>query len=983
MTVSSPDINVLDFLIKYDLSLANPAVVVTNNSSGSNLAGCHWWIAITTPSATIIHKGTEAVPDHNGAWTTDTFTTWPQPFGQVEFGFYTAILYVKDSSNNIFSLTKTVNIIRPVGNTGVVQKNFGACTISADMRCELSKLVLEDKTNYSWQGVDGEIVAQKWTVVFPLDDTEAQPADFELSDAPNALVDISYSASGYQVVRTETRLYTLDDGQSVQVKYKLTQDFNVQCNIDLCPLLCEYGKLMDDVCSGSCTTVSDKKLSQINTLMIQAIIGRMQPLCGIDVAAVVAKVKRLGGFDCNCNVGGNGINGGSSATSFDYNITVNGVCGDIDVDSITKVGSNIVINLKDVSYDFKICDDSDLKTVFSIVPSLDSPTCKKTYCLNVDGDALTSYITTIVTEMLSSYSAPCCPVYLNVKDKDTNAAPPVCPTAFFPAKVLNVAGTAQIGLANNAADMVGIINADTGWSALGRAFVTGNCIVGFYKATPTTTLPAQVFIQFDPTGGGGGCVDNKSSYLIGFAGCDAAVSAGFFPYNVTVQYKPGDPVYIITGVTDYVDLVNKLNAEAHKPVAITFSALGNPSQVAIDDVNCGLGYNVQPLGIIDSSDLLVGAGAHMVSPNGGLHYFIDPKAQVLAGRACGGTVDAQPWHVIKKGNAVISVDTDSGDIMVTNVTTPLYPNVIYAFPLSKPVGTAFAGTPLYGGVTPSHWDVYFPTDLYNNSVGNIIFIVESTTGCLWRYDLGSLTETHAFQSNKLKGACPRLVVGGALYFSRDGNRLVLTGQSNTLASTDVLIMDVTLPGGAFTATELSVDDFSSVLSADDEIWAISSDPTNSSIAYFTSQKGTIIKRDIVAGTNTVYAGAWNVTGSGFTGLTNTHIYSAGGVKRMYCSSVGKGTRVIDLGNIAGGVTIFDTLLTPGVNVNHYNFLPIPGKCYGYLTYENGGAPGGVAVYTLDGKYISKTVISGGNNVSLYNVVSVGDTLSGSTPNGLC
>ena len=98
-------------------------------------------------------------------------------------------------------------------------------------------------------------------------------------------------------------LLFLGDYIKVQIKYKFKECFPVQCNVDLCQLTCEYNDMVIAAQKNGCDKELAEKLLIINAKINQALIGKMQPLCKVDVGKLVAEIKEIGGFSCDCDSG--------------------------------------------------------------------------------------------------------------------------------------------------------------------------------------------------------------------------------------------------------------------------------------------------------------------------------------------------------------------------------------------------------------------------------------------------------------------------------------------------------------------------------------------------------------------------------------------------------------------------------------------------------------------------------------------------------
>lgn len=309
MLTTSVDITSLNFAVLVDISTPNPTVKFTNLSTGPNLAGCKWLFSVLTPNNIPVHTSSFASPDVTGAWTDFTL---PENLPQVGNNIiwsgpdYKFKVEVMDSADKKFELTKAKEICRPNGN--VNGSNFGLAVIDVQARCNEAKLYVENKTNYSYKNnIRPSLnIQNKLTLIYPPLEDGTFPTPFVITDFTNGLIPISVSGDGYQALVESIVQYDLEDDVTLQVKYKVKECFPIQCNVDLCPLMCEYGDMIKAVDNDGCDKEMSEKLLLINAKINQALIGKMQPLCKIDVAKLVDEIKELGGFKCDCNCG-NGI----------------------------------------------------------------------------------------------------------------------------------------------------------------------------------------------------------------------------------------------------------------------------------------------------------------------------------------------------------------------------------------------------------------------------------------------------------------------------------------------------------------------------------------------------------------------------------------------------------------------------------------------------------------------------------------------------
>lgn len=391
---NSPDISVLSVGVTFDISSTNPQVLLVNMSAGPNLSGCSFFFKVLSPTQTEIYETTSNDPSIIGNWTSFVISSaWPRPYSQIEWGNYQFIAGVKDSNGNVYTnAAQEVNICRPQGNTPTAKNTYGLATCYVQVNCAEAGIFFQDTTNHTYQGLDGVIGSSVLRVIYPIDQTGTIPDPFVADHFSVVQVPITYSSDNYQFMATSIYDYEFDDNTFVRIKY---QSFNprngspavtikVLCNIDLCPLVCEYNKFIQQLESGNCADAEQahQDLVLMNSKMALIMIGIKEPLCGIDVPGLIDEVKAIGGFTCDCCNPATGIIPTSSSVIDGYTFQIVPVCGDI-TGTVTKNGNLIQFNLQDKSYVFKMCDASPaLTTAFTVIPS--TAGCVKTYCLNVD-----------------------------------------------------------------------------------------------------------------------------------------------------------------------------------------------------------------------------------------------------------------------------------------------------------------------------------------------------------------------------------------------------------------------------------------------------------------------------------------------------------------------------------------------------------------------------------------------------------------------
>lgn len=965
-TIVSPNISTLDFTVRFDISGATPSILLTNASTGPDLAACDWWYDVITPNGTYIHQGSSGSPDMTGAWVTETVPdTWPQVYNQIEWSGndYKVILYVKDSNGDIFSTSHAGGICRPYGNSSKTVGNFGLATIGVNVKCDNAQIYAQDNSDYTYKSSFGTSISSKYVLVFPPSDTGTVPSPVTVNDSSSVLFTIQYSGEGYTIYYDSVRDYEIAEGVTVRIRYKIKHSFSVWCNIDLCGLICEIDRLNKDLdanCGQNADPTLLPKVTKINNLLLKALIAKQQPLCGFDLADIVKEIQEVGGFTCEtCAVGSAGIN--PSNPLGEINVELNTSCGLSG--SADVVGSNITLTLAGTQYVVALTQDA-VDAGFRV--SSATVGCIKTYTIDYEGNGV-------------------CPVVAPIYVHSTINPPAGCPVPTWPKDVYDVSDSAIIGTANDITELVAILNNDTdhgGWvDTFGIAVVIGGCQVGFPCAIGE---PVVHVIDHDPDDPP--CLGQTKTWadkIYDYNNQAQQVIALIFPRNYYVSYTIGGTQYPVGNVTSYADLITALNAESHKPIDITFfenpvTPPNEPNTVGVrifdeecDQIN-GTGIlSDEPVTPINDGLMVVGANSDQTTAANREMGVYDILAMNQLGTLCSVTVDTIPWHTFQWGNFIFTVESNTGKLYKFDMTNPKSPSLVGTVNLPIPVPpsgwpTAFSGLPLYSGTTSSHWDVYFVTDFTDG--GSIGYVMESTSGCLWQIDLAACTVLAYVQDSKLWGRCPRVLVNGTLYLSQDGSRIATTGQTSPLQPHIIAAVETSI--GLLSIHSYAIPDDT------DQPWAISFDP-DTNFLWVTTYKGSLLRATVSGigiGAFTSFTGALGILSA------RTMSYSVINGDRLYVSwmstSPGPGTQWIDLTDIAGGATSFGVV---GSDFKHFSFTPIPGKNYGIVCCPKGITDGQLVKADLDGLALGALSQSG---MYVYNVKPFVQP-SGNTPNTYC
>lgn len=389
----SPDISVLLVNATFDLSGPLPVISLQNLSQGNNLPGCTFWFIATSPTGTIIHEGSFAMPDAVGAWASFAITdSWPMPFGQIEWSGapYNVTVFVQDSTGAVYSDSSyNASICRPTGSTPKSKNYFGKSITSVQVQCQQAAIFFQDQTSPSYKGNFGTRLSSTLTLVYPIDPTGTIPPKMVMTNFSSASAPVSYGSKNYQFQTQVVYQYQLGPNVFLNIRYQsIDHDgmpfitFPVWCNIDLMPLVCEFEKLVNGIEHGTCADVEDatRKLTLINPKMALLGIGMAQPLTGIDVPELIRDIEHIGGFHCDCLNAPSGIIPTTAATAGGLTFSVESGGGDIG-GTVNVVGTNVQLILTDKSYVFALNPDNQT-TAFSISPSQSGYV--KTYTMNIN-----------------------------------------------------------------------------------------------------------------------------------------------------------------------------------------------------------------------------------------------------------------------------------------------------------------------------------------------------------------------------------------------------------------------------------------------------------------------------------------------------------------------------------------------------------------------------------------------------------------------
>lgn len=584
--------------------------------------------------------------------------------------------------------------------------------------------------------------------------------------------------------------------------------------------------------------------------------------------------------------------------------------------------------------------------------------------------------------------------YVDLVTKGLTTPPIECPSNPFPKEVWTPNGNTSLGVAQNITELVAKLSSNTGtgnWAEKGVWAPSGYCRVSLARNSTITGSIPKIPVSAPAQNN---CVDNNKSYyalLKNFGNPSGPYTPVSYPLTAYVKLSVGDnSPYLLSNVTSYSDLISKMNAIGPPkiPATISFQPAITDDKVYVVDTDCDGNSAIQVLVEVEEFEEIV-YGPSYQKGNGltsGL-FGVDIKNGIQLGSVCGTRNEDPLWHSVRVGNFIYYLDTKPGAIRKADMTNPLSP--VYGGEVLLPaiVGTPHApgsGFPSLNGnpATPSDWDIYFPTDV-NSEVKGFLYIVESSSGYIWKYRLSDDTIVATVYDIRLVGRCPRVLLNNILYFSQDGLREPELGLSSGIARHHILALDVStvVTGGTLTITTPNPPAASLVGT---EPWAITLQPSTGDL-WITTQSGGLVRWNPATGSSQAWFSRWQVSATLYPPV-NTSMYG----DRMFMSSNGPtgGTQTL---TISSGIPSSPVLFDPSIDLPtgivlpaHYNAIVPAGKGYVIVTVD--GSPltpnrGVLAIYTLTGKIIK--LIKFPTAASMYNVIAYTLKNQSLTPNGLC
>lgn len=393
MNVPSVDISQFIIDIQYDLSGATPQICLTPESIGAGQASVKYNYKITAPNNIVIHDNSDfSTPDAIGNGTPLCFNLPLFNGGIIWSGSdYIVIATMQDTDDLQWSQTLTDGICPPNGNS-IAGSWYGKACLGIEVKCDSAEILLHDTTNYDYKGLTKTLVSKTMILTYPADPvTGDTPAPTVIAGFNDVAIPITYNGN-YEARLVTIYDYSFGDNVTIRIKYT-TYNKNtgvhipvaVECNIDLCPMLCEFQDLIaeTEALCGKDEVLYVQKQNLIQLLNSKILSVLLNKQCGKPVGPLIAEIQRISGFKCNCDCGNNGVVPrslipiGSGTYVFDCVTS----CGDVAGTFTNPSGNNILLTLNDKQYVFAASSGAVIAG-FTVTNA--TVGCVKTYTLNIN-----------------------------------------------------------------------------------------------------------------------------------------------------------------------------------------------------------------------------------------------------------------------------------------------------------------------------------------------------------------------------------------------------------------------------------------------------------------------------------------------------------------------------------------------------------------------------------------------------------------------
>lgn len=264
-------------------------ITIFNPGGENNIPGICF--QVIDPSGSYLSQIDWSNPAISGSATTYTVPLSGYPS---MFGWYKILGVLREQDGTDYAINLSVNVCKPVGFV----KGFVPGNMVEDVDCTAPKVGVTDQTNYTYLNKAPYTLVKNGMLYYPQGTLDPVPFSY----TPFAVYGSGNVYTGDYTVRAKT-IALYDQGQFiyVQVSYTVAQQFNVNCNSNLCTLMCcmqDLQSVVSTQCNTPAAVNAQKKLDQATIPFLMAIT---QEKCGQNSGDLVNEIMNILGCDCNCD----------------------------------------------------------------------------------------------------------------------------------------------------------------------------------------------------------------------------------------------------------------------------------------------------------------------------------------------------------------------------------------------------------------------------------------------------------------------------------------------------------------------------------------------------------------------------------------------------------------------------------------------------------------------------------------------------------
>lgn len=226
-----------------------------------------------------------------------TSATYQVPLSNApsQFGYYRIKGVIREANGQDYVIEiSPKNICKPKDwKKGTVPGVF-----SHEVDCSVPRLTVMENTNLTYQNLAPLTIVKDGRLYYPQGTLPEQTFTF----TPFEIFGSGQIYTGDYTVRNKT-IATYDMGELiyVQVTFATTYKFSVNCNSNLCEVICCMEK-MQSIVKNDCNSPQGKEAQRkLDEVTIPLIMAMTLEKCGKDASDLVEQIAKTLGCDCNCD----------------------------------------------------------------------------------------------------------------------------------------------------------------------------------------------------------------------------------------------------------------------------------------------------------------------------------------------------------------------------------------------------------------------------------------------------------------------------------------------------------------------------------------------------------------------------------------------------------------------------------------------------------------------------------------------------------